>query len=163
MPLDRHLPVSDLALETPLAMPWREALGALLPLEATPLLAGAIEAVWPELRVVWGPVPGDLVETRGATLRLSPKLLRVYRAVLAAAPAAGRRTVAQQLAREVLGLIGPAVREAAASWLEALPAARQEAELAAAAHRERVTLARAAVAPLGRLLDAVEAGAALPA
>ncbi len=40
----------------------------------------------PRSDVVWGPVPGDLVETRGATLRLSPKLLRVYRAVLAAAP-----------------------------------------------------------------------------
>ena len=162
-PLDRHPPCLDPALETPLAAPWRDALGALLPLEATPLLAGAIEAIWPELRVVWGPVPGDLVETRGATLRLSPKLLRVYRTVRAAAPAAGGRTVAQQLVREVLGLIGPAVREAAAIWLEALPVARQEAELATAARRDRVGLATVALAPLGRLLDAVEAGAALPA
>lgn len=33
--------------ETPLAPPWRAALGALLPLEASPLLATAIAAVWP--------------------------------------------------------------------------------------------------------------------
>ncbi len=160
-PLDRHLPGLDPPLETPLAAPWRDALGALLPLEATPLLAGAIEAIWPELRVVWGPVPGDLVETEGVTLRLSPKLLGVYRTARAATPAAGGRTVAQQLVREVLGLVGPAVRQAAAIWLEALPVARQQAELATAGRRDRVGQAAAALAPLGRLLDAVEAGTAL--
>jgi hypothetical protein len=162
-PLDRYLPGLDPPRETPLAARWRDALGALLPLEATPLLAGAIEAIWPELRVVWGPVPGDLVESQRATLRLSPKLLRVYRTVRAAAHPGGGRSVAQQLVREVLGLIGPPVREAAASWLEALPVARQEAELVAAARRDRVAVATAALAPLGRLLEAVEAGAALPA
>jgi hypothetical protein len=70
--------------------------------------------------------------------------------------------VAQQLVREVLGLVGPAVRQAAAIWLEALPVARQEAELATAGRRDRVGQVAAALAPLGRLLDAVEAGAALP-
>jgi hypothetical protein len=62
----------------------------------------------------------------------------------------------------VLGLVGPAVRQAAAVWLESLPEARQQAELAAAARRDRVALAAAALAPLGRLLDAVDAGTALP-
>jgi hypothetical protein len=161
-PLDRHAPAADVGPESPLAAPWREALGALLPLEATPLLAGAIEAVWPGLGLVWGPVPGDLVEPRGSTLRLSPKLARVYRALWAAAPASGRRALARQLVREVLGLVGPGVREAAALWLEALPPARRAAELEAAARRDRGTLAAAAVGPLGRLLDAVAAGAALP-
>lgn len=160
--LGRHAPTADPGPRVPLATPWREALGALLPLEATPLLAGSIEAIWPELTLVWGPIPGDLVEARGLTLRLSPKLARVYRSLWAAAPAAGRRIVARRLVQEVLGLIGPAVREAAASWLEALPEARQEAELQAAAHRDRAALAAAALTPLGRLLDAVEAGAALP-
>jgi hypothetical protein len=61
-----------------------------------------------------------------------------------------------------LGLIGPAVRQAAAIWLEALPVSRQQAELATAARRDRVALAAGALAPLGRLLDAVESGAALP-
>jgi hypothetical protein len=64
--------------------------------------------------------------------------------------------------REVLGLVGPAVRDAAVAWLDAGPAEWQAAELAAAARRDRVTLARAALAPLGRLLDALESGAALP-
>jgi hypothetical protein len=162
-PLDRRAPMPEEGPEHSAAAPWREALGALLPLEATPLLAGAIEAVWPEIKLAWGPVPGDLVEARGVALRLSPKLARVYRAAWAAAPTGARRAVAQRLVREALGLIGPPVREAAVTWLSALAPARQEAELAAAAHRDRVTLARTALAPLGRLLDALEAGRALPA
>lgn len=161
-PLDHHLLVPDPVLETPLVVPWREALGALLPLEATPLLTGAIEAVWPGIHLAWGPVPGDLIETRAPALRLSPKLGRVYRSVWADTAAAARRGLAQRLVREVLGLIGPAVRDAAVTWLEALPATRQEAELAGAARRDRVVLASAALAPLGRLLDLLEAGAALP-
>lgn len=161
-PLDRRSPASDPTLETPLAAPWRETLGALLPLEATSLLTGAIEAVWPEIDLAWGPVPGDLVDARGTTLRLSPKLARVYRSAWADAPAGARRALAQRLVREVLGLIGPAVRDAAVAWLEAVPSPRQEAELEASARRDRVTLATAALAPLGRLLDALEAGAALP-
>ena len=160
--LERYVPASDAGGETPLADPWHEALAALLPLEATPLLAGAIERVWPELSLVWGPVHGDLVETRGATLRLSPKLASVYRRAWADAPVGGRRAVAQGLVREVLGLVAPMAREAAARWLAALPPARQEAELAAAARRDRVMLARAALAPLGRLLEALEAGQTLP-
>jgi hypothetical protein len=71
--------------------------------------------------------------------------------------------VARQLVREVLGLVAPAARDAAACWLAALAPARQETELAAAARRDRIALAKAAVAPLGRLLDAVESGATLPA
>jgi hypothetical protein len=65
--------------------------------------------------------------------------------------------------REVLGLVAPATRDAAARWLAALTPARQDAELAAAARRDRVTLAQAALAPLRRLLDALEAGETLPA
>jgi hypothetical protein len=161
--LDRVSSPPDVGAETPLATPWYEALGALLPLEATPLLAGAIERVWPAFTLVWGPVPGDLVDTRTPTLRLSPKLANAYRTVRARAAAGGGRAAAQQLVREVLGMVGPATREAATQWLAALPPARQEEELAAAAGRDRVTLAKAAVLPLCRLLDAVEAGAALPA
>jgi hypothetical protein len=48
------------------------------------------------------------------------------------------------------------------AWLLALDPARQEAELAAAARRDRVELARAALGPLGRLLDGLEAGECLP-
>jgi hypothetical protein len=161
-PLERYAPVPEQGSESPVAAPWRDALGALVPLEATPLLVGAIEAVWPETILVWGPVPGDLVRAHGAALRLSPKLARVYRAARAAAPAGTRRTVAHRLVREVLGLVGAVVREAAVGWLLALAPARQEAELAAAARRDRVTLATAALGPLGRLLDALEAGEALP-
>jgi hypothetical protein len=160
--LERHAPGPDPPGLEPLAKPWREALGALLPLEATPLLAGAIEVVWPGIALGWGPVPGDLVDASGATLRLSPKLARAYRSRHRTAEAGARRTLAQQLVREVLGLIGPAVRAAATAWLEAMPPARQEAELDAAARRDRVALARAALPPLGRLLDGLERGAGLP-
>jgi hypothetical protein len=161
-PLERHVPVPDPVVETSLATPWREALGALLPLEATPLLTGAIEAVWPEVHLAWGPVTGDLVEARGAGLRLSPKLAEVYRSAWASAATGARRPLAQQLVREVLGLIGPAVRDAAVAWLAASPMMRQEAELEAAAQRDRAAVAAAALVPLGRLLDTLAAGGALP-
>ena len=110
-PLDRHVPVPDPLVETPLATPWREALGALLPLEATPLLTGAIEAVWPGIHLAWGPVTGDLVgdaRDRASTLTEARARLPIR---VGRAPATGaRRALAQQLVREVLGLIGPAVR-----------------------------------------------------
>jgi hypothetical protein len=161
-PIEYHVLPLDPAREEPLAAPWREALGALLPLEATPLLVGAIEAVWPGIRLTWGPIAGDLVESRGAALRLSPKLVRVYRSAgMDSAPDA-QRARARRLVREVLGLIGPAVREAAVDWLVGLSMARQEEELAAAGQRDRTALAEMALAPLGRLLDALGAGAALP-
>jgi hypothetical protein len=161
--LDRYAPAADTGVDTPLAAPWREALAALLPLEATPLLTGAIERVWPELTLVWGPVPGDLVEARRGPLRVSSKLPDLYHVARAGTPAAGRRALARDLVREVLGLVAPATRDAAARWLAALTPARQDAELAAAARRDRVTLAQAALAPLRRLLDALEAGETLPA
>ena len=119
--LERHVLVPDSLVEAPLATPWRDALGALLPLEATPLLTGAIEAVWPGVHLAWGPVTGDLVEAHGAGLRLSPKLAEVYRSAWASAATGARRPLAQQLVREVLGLIGPAVRDAAVAWLAASP------------------------------------------
>jgi hypothetical protein len=161
-PRERHAQGVDPPGVEPLAEPWPEAIGALLPLEATPLLAGAIEAVWPGMALRWGPVPGDLVEASGATVRLSPKLARAYRSQHAALEAGARRSLAQQLVREVLGLVGPAVRAAAVAWLEDLPPARQAAELDAAARRDRTALARAALAPLRRLLEGLERGAGLP-
>src|SRR4029453_4614310 len=148
--LDRRPPAPDPSRETPVSVLWREALGALLPLEATPLLTGAIEVVWPGIHLEWGSVPGDLVEARGATLRLSPKLGGVYRSAWRAAAPGARRALAQRLVREVLGLIGPAVRDTAAAWLEALPSTRQEAELDAAARRDRAALAAASLLPLGQ-------------
>jgi hypothetical protein len=162
LPIAQHVPPGDGASEEAVAPPWRDALGALLPLEATPLLAGAIEAVWPEIRLTWGPVPGDLVEGRGAALRLSPKVAHVYRSLWVDAAADARRALARRLVRDVLGLIGPAVRETAVEWLLGLDLARQEQELAPAAQRDRATLAHAALVPLGRLLDALGAGQALP-
>src|SRR5262249_2532800 len=156
--LDRYTPAPDPPGETPLPPPWREALGALLPLEATPLLTGAIEAVWSEIHLAWGPVPGDLVEGRGTSLRLSPKLGGAHRSAWAAAAPGMRRGLAQRFVREVLGLIGPAVRAAAVVWLEALPLARQQTELEAAAGRDRLGLATAALTPVGQLLDALEVG-----
>jgi hypothetical protein len=125
------------------------------PARGTPLPTGD-QAVWPDL--AW--VRSGLL-SRAAT----PSALTEARArlpsVWADTAADARRALAQRLVREVLGLVGPAVRDAAVAWLEALPATQQEAELAAAARRDRVALASAALAPLGRLLDALETGAAL--
>ena len=118
---------------------------------------GAIEAVWPGIALGWGPVPGDLVDaTRGDAAPVPEARARAIGRVTRALGVDARRTLAQQLVREVLGLVGPAVRAAATAWLEAMPAARQEAELDAAARRDRVALAQAALTPLGRLLDALE-------
>jgi hypothetical protein len=160
--VERCAPPPAGGVETSLAAPWHEALGALLPLEATPSS------------------PGDRARMAGVHARvgvgarrprrcpdhdppLSSRLADVYRAAWTGTPAMGRRAIAQQLVREVLGLVAPAARDAAARWLAALPPARQESELTAAARRDRVTLAKAALLPLGRLLDAVETGAMLPA
>jgi hypothetical protein len=154
-------PAAEPGPGTDLSPLWREALGALLPLEATPLLAPAIAAVWPGIAVTWTPVARDLVAARGAAIRLSPVLAGCYRAERAARPPDGRRALARDLVREVLGLVGPAVRAAAAAWLEAQPAARQAALLEAGARDPAEAAARAAPA-LARLLDALAAGEALP-
>jgi hypothetical protein len=161
-PLEWRDPAPDDAPDRPLAAVWSEALRRLLPLEATPLLATAIDAIWPGLRLVWGGVPGDLVSVRGEAIRLSPKLLRAYRGVHGAAAPGARRAIARRLVREVLGLVGPGVRALATAWLEALPVGRQETVLDQDRVRDRVAMARAALAPLGRLLDALLGGAALP-
>ena len=148
--------------DEPLAPPWRDALGALLPLEATPLLAGALDAVWPSLTLAWGAVPGDLVHLEGPTLRLSRRLADLYRAEWTATPGVARRPLARRLVRDVVGLLGDPVRRAAARWLEALPAVHQESELARAARLDRLAAAAQALAPLGRLLDVLESGEGVP-
>jgi hypothetical protein len=145
------------AADVPLPAIWREALAALLPLAATPLLAPAIAAVWPGFDVAWGPVRRDLVEARGERVRLSLALPGLYRT------AGGGRRLARDLVGEVLALVGPAVRRAAAAWLDAEPPARQQALLEQAGRRDRTALAALTAAPLGRLLDALSAGEALPA
>jgi hypothetical protein len=148
--------------DAPLAAAWRDALGALLPLEATPLLATAIAAVWRGLTVGWGPVARDLVEEAGGTLRLSWRLARAYRATWGETPASRRRTLAQGLVRDVLGILGDPVRRAAVQWLVALPSTGQEAALAEAAALDRATAAAGALTPLGQLLAVLEAGQGCP-
>lgn len=161
-PLERRPPAPDPGPDRPVDAVWIEALGPLLALEATPLLGPAIDAVWSEVRLVWGGVPGDLVEGAGGTIRLSPKLARTYRAVIGGAPAAARRSIAHRLVREVLGLLGPLVRARAAAWLEGLSSATQAWVLAEGSAADRLARAGAALGPLGRLLDAIERAEALP-
>jgi hypothetical protein len=144
---------ADEAPDVPLDAAWQPALGALLGLAATPLLAPAIEAVWPELRLTWGGVPRDLAAERGVHLRLSRRLLDVYRETRRLTPPAERRALAQALVRDVLALLGGPVRRAAADWLEAQPANRQQGLLHEAAGRERRAAALAAAGPLASLLD----------
>jgi hypothetical protein len=152
----------DRGPDVPLSPPWPAVLGALLPLEATPLLAPAIDAVWSGQAVVWGTVRRDLVEARGSTIRLSRALPALYRTDCARLPAEARRMLARQLVREVLGLVGPVVRRAAAAWLEAEPPARRAARLATAAQGDRARLAAHAALGLGGLLDLLGAGEGLP-
>lgn len=156
-------PPAGFEADAPLAAVWREALETLLPLDATPLLGPAITAVWPEFDVAWGPVVRDLVETRAERVRLSPALARLYLAERDARPdAAERRALAHALVREVLSLLGPSMRQAAAVWLDAQPAGRQAELLEAARHVDRQVAAGRAAVALGRLLDALVAGEGLP-
>lgn len=153
----------DPAEEQPLAAVWRGALSRLLPLEATPLLAGAIAATWPELRIVWGPVPHDLVAAEGRTLRLSWRLCRAYRAAAATTAPDRRRALARVFVRDVLGLLGDPVRGAATAWVADLSPEAREIELAAAAAVDRGEAAAGALGPLDELLVALAAGDAVPA
>jgi hypothetical protein len=148
--------------DDPLPPVWMDALGALLPLDVTPLLGTAIPAVWRELGLAWGEVPRDLVEARAWSIRLSRGLPRLYRTERSRLPAVGRRALARALVREVLGLIGPPVRRAAAAWLESQPPDRQQTLLATAGAADRARLAAEAAIRLRPLLDLLEAGAALP-
>jgi hypothetical protein len=141
---------------------WRDALGTLVPLEATPLLASALAAVWPELRPAWGSVRRDLVEVRGLAVRLSIALADLYRLERATGPAGTRRGAAQTLVRTVVGLVGGPARACAAQWLASQSAARREMLLAEAAATDRRQLAARAAVAVGTLIDALEAGAALP-
>jgi hypothetical protein len=114
--------------------------------------------VWPTLDVAWGPVPRDLVEVRGERLRLSPALARLYRAERAGRDAGAKRALAKALVRDVLDLVGPPARAAAVAWLEAQPAHQRAALL----ETDRQWLAVEAAQALGRLLDALEGGHAVP-
>jgi hypothetical protein len=147
----------------PLDPLWTEALGALVPLQATPLLRPAIHAIWPRFAIAWGPVARDLVARQGERLRLSWALARLYRAEAGREGDAARRALARSLVRAVLALVGPPLRQAAAAWLADQPPARQAAllESARAPHRGAAGIVPAAA--LGRLLDALGAGEALPA
>ena len=153
---------ADAGPDIPVGGLWGDALSALLPLETTPLLASALAVVWPGLRVVWGSVARDLMEARGPTVRLSTGLAHVYRTDWATLPPAVRRAAAQRLVRTVLGLVGAPARGRAAEWLASQTGARQEALLDEAAGLDRRRLAARAALALGRLLDALEAGATLP-
>ena len=160
-PVDRVAPDAATAApdaEAPLAPPWRDALASLVPLDATPLLASALAAAWPALDVAWGPVTRDLVEVRGERLRLSPALAHLYRAECAGRDAGARRALAKALVRDVLDLVGPPARAAAVAWLDAQPADRRAALL----ETDRQRLAVEAAQALGRLLDALEGGHAVP-
>lgn len=148
--------------DVPLAEPWREALGWLLLLEATPLLSTAIATVWGMAEVVWGAVPLDLIDSRGASLRLARALVRAYRAERARTAAEAHRALAQRLVGDVLDLLGPPIRRAGAAWLESEPPARQEELLELARRADRGAVAARAGPALARLLDALEAGEAVP-
>jgi hypothetical protein len=148
--------------DVPLAPLWRTALGALLPLEATPLLAPALDAVWPGVEVVWGAVHRDLVESREGRVRLSRALSRAYRARRAGLAEEPRRALARRLVREVLGLVGPPLRAAAAAWLESQPARRQEGLLREGAARDRREMVTRAAVTLAPLVTALATGEVLP-
>jgi hypothetical protein len=102
----------------------------------------------------------DLVDARGERLRLSTALVRLYQAERAGRAGGARRALAKALVRDVLDLVGPPARAAAVARLDAQPVERRAALVETA---ERGGLAVEAARALGRLLDALEAGHALPA
>ena len=145
------------------AGPWREALGSAAASRSDTTPRGSHRGGLAGNRPRVGTGSGrSRRRERGDATAVPEARARV--SVAARGPRGGARggRWRSELVREVLGLIGPAVRAAATAWLEAMPAARQEAELDAAARRDRVALARAALTPLGRLLDGLERGAGLP-
>jgi hypothetical protein len=164
-PAEAYGPAAAAGPDVPLAPPWREALAVLLPLDATPLLAPALEAVWPETAVAWGEVPRDLVAVDGAAIRVSHRLARAWREAPETRGPGGEaaRALARRLVTDVLGLVAPPVRRRAAAWLADQPPARRAALLDAARRRDRPRQAAEAALRLGRLLDALAAGEAMPA
>jgi hypothetical protein len=120
--------------QTPLSPRWRGAIGELIAHQSTPLLRPAILRVVERLELVWGPVTRDLASVRGARAVLSLRLPRLCREKLDLEDTpAGRIRVALRFAKEVAGLLGPAVRAEAQAFLAALPETEQRRALESAA------------------------------
>jgi hypothetical protein len=99
---------------------------------SAPPLAGTIRRAADELVFEWGPVAADLAAIDAARVRLSPRLMRALRTVLARATTRVERVGAGFAALgEAAGLVGDALRRRAQAQLERAPAAEQAAALEA--------------------------------
>ena len=138
-PLERCPPAPDPAREAPLAAPWRDALVLSAPRgDAAPRRCDRRRMARAPARV--GVVPGDLVEARGTTLRLSPKLARVYRSALPARRREGGGRWRSAWSRDPRP-DRPAVRDAAVGWLVRLNPHGKRPSSRRPPSADRVTLA----------------------
>ncbi|HUG37969.1 MAG TPA: hypothetical protein VML54_13515 [Candidatus Limnocylindrales bacterium] len=112
---------------------WRRALAAVIARESAGALGAEIASVLGDLALEWGPVPGDLMVSGGAGVRLSGRLRDAgLDWILAAPPGAERAARAARFILEVARLLAPAIRLRAQVALEALPEEDQLARLQAA-------------------------------
>ncbi len=149
-------------VRTPLSPRWRSAVGELIAHGSTPLLRPSILGVVERLHLEWGPLAGDLVETRGEHVVVSLRLPRLFSLKLETQKEMEQRVrLVLQFATEVAKLLGPAVRAQAQAALASLPESKQRAplELAAATAETAASTLRSS---LDQLVRGLLAGADLP-
>jgi hypothetical protein len=130
--LDVPSPPADPPAVRPLPAVLVAGLVATVTASSAPPLAGTIRRAADELVFEWGPVAADLAAIDAARVRLSPRLMRALRTVLARATTRVERVGAGFAALgEAAGLVGDALRRRAQAQLERAPAAEQAAALEA--------------------------------
>jgi hypothetical protein len=129
--LDLPRPPADALASRPLPDALVMGLVATVVAGSAPPLAAFIRGAAEELAFAWTPVAGDLVEITAADVRLSPRLLRVLRAVLTRSSSRVERVgVALAALGEAAELVGDALRQRAQRTLAAADAETQAEALA---------------------------------
>ncbi|HSE92554.1 MAG TPA: hypothetical protein VLF19_04550 [Methylomirabilota bacterium] len=166
-PLEDHLELSPAGTvvrvwaPSPQAVPPRAlpavaaaGVGAVVAATSAPALAAFVRQEAAALRLTWAHLSGGLVEIEGAEVRLSTRLgERFADRTRAAADEAVRATLGLAALAEIAGLVGDTLRARAQARAAALPAADQEALLAAPPAAAGAGDARAITAAVGALLD----------
>jgi YD repeat-containing protein len=156
--LDLPRPPADTGLPRPLSAALARGLVAVVVAASAPPLAPFIRDAAAAVALEWGPVAADLVEIAPGRMRLSPRLLRALRAVLARTGTRLERVgVALAALGEAADLVGDELRRRAQAALARTDAAVQAAALdaTAAGDADDATAIGAAVEALLELSDQV--------
>lgn len=155
--LARPEPPADPPGRRPLAPALERGLVATVIAGSAPPLAPFIRRAAAEAAFEWGPVAGDLVDVTPGGLRLSPRLCRALRAVLARA---GSRLERIGLGLAALGeaaeLVGDELRRRAQAALAASDAAVQAAALGATSAEDGEDAAAEIGAAVEAMLEAAD-------